>query len=170
MDEIGNEYGVGVGTSRSKLVPDVSGRPRWDRDKVYTTSGADTQRYILSIPAGNYDQPFRVTIEFAARNESVDELPTGRIDTESPRSHETVVGEAFRREMGAFELILPDLLRTHLGKFVAVFRGRVVDHDDDEFALARRVERDWRNDFVLIQRVPPLEAEDHMESPESEPL
>jgi hypothetical protein len=35
--------------------------------------------------------------------------------------------------------MLPDLLQTHAGRFVAVHEGRVVDSGDDKIALALRV-------------------------------
>jgi PHD/YefM family antitoxin component YafN of YafNO toxin-antitoxin module len=41
-------------------------------------------------------------------------------------------------ERAAFQRLLPELLKTHSGKFVAIQDGRVVDADADESALARR--------------------------------
>ncbi len=37
-----------------------------------------------------------------------------------------------------FQGLLPDLLKTHRGRFVAIHDGRVIDTDEDESALARR--------------------------------
>lgn len=42
-------------------------------------------------------------------------------------------------ERKAFQRLLPDLLKTHRGQFVAVHGGQVVDADADESALASRV-------------------------------
>jgi hypothetical protein len=41
-------------------------------------------------------------------------------------------------ERAAFQRLLPDLLKTHRGQFVAIQGGRVVDVDEDESALAGR--------------------------------
>jgi hypothetical protein len=41
-------------------------------------------------------------------------------------------------ERAAFQRLLPELLKTHSGKFVAIQDGRVVDADADESALARQ--------------------------------
>ena len=45
----------------------------------------------------------------------------------------------WEREYRAFEHMLPKLLTTHHGKFVAVHDGQVVDCGDDRLALALRV-------------------------------
>ena len=47
--------------------------------------------------------------------------------------------EKWEREHAAFLELLPDLLQTHRGKFVAVHEGHVVDSGDDKIALALRV-------------------------------
>ena len=43
------------------------------------------------------------------------------------------------REYQAFLRLLPELLATHRGLYVAVHEGRVVDRDADDIALIRRV-------------------------------
>jgi hypothetical protein len=45
-----------------------------------------------------------------------------------------------KREYQAFLRLLPELLATHKGKFVAVHNGEVVDSDADEVALILRVQ------------------------------
>jgi hypothetical protein len=61
--------------------------------------------------------------------------------------------EDFKKEYAAFEAMLPELLASCPGKFVAVFRGRVVDMDSDDFELARRVQTKYEDKFVLIHLV-----------------
>jgi hypothetical protein len=41
-------------------------------------------------------------------------------------------------ERAAFQRLLPELLKTHRGQFVAIHNGRFVDADANESALARR--------------------------------
>jgi len=55
-------------------------------------------------------------------------------------------------EREAFHRLLPELLKTYRGQFVAVHGGRVVDADVDEGALAGRVIA-GRYDPVYIQEV-----------------
>jgi hypothetical protein len=45
----------------------------------------------------------------------------------------------WEREYRAFKRLLPELLKTHRGKYVAVHDEHVVDTDTDEIALIRRV-------------------------------
>jgi hypothetical protein len=43
------------------------------------------------------------------------------------------------REYQAFLRLVPQLLATHRGKYVAVHEGKVVDSDTDDLALVQRV-------------------------------
>jgi hypothetical protein len=45
----------------------------------------------------------------------------------------------WEREYQSFRQLLPQLLDTHRGKYVAVHEGQVVDAGDDKLALALRV-------------------------------
>jgi sugar phosphate isomerase/epimerase len=45
----------------------------------------------------------------------------------------------WEREYRAFLRLLPELLKTHRGAYVAIHEGQVVDTGDDELALASRV-------------------------------
>ncbi len=45
----------------------------------------------------------------------------------------------WEREYRAFLQKLPELLKTHRGKYVAFHEGQMVDSGDDELALASRV-------------------------------
>jgi hypothetical protein len=46
------------------------------------------------------------------------------------------------REYRAFLRLLPQLLATHRGKFVAIHNGEVVDSDTDDTALILRVQKE----------------------------
>src|SRR5438876_3437523 len=45
----------------------------------------------------------------------------------------------WEREYEAFQRLLPELLATHRGQYVAIHDGQVVDSGDDKLALALRV-------------------------------
>ena len=47
--------------------------------------------------------------------------------------------DRLQAERAAFQRLLPGLLQTHRGQFVALQDGRVIDADADESALAQRV-------------------------------
>lgn len=69
-------------------------------------------------------------------------------------------------ERKAFQRLLPELLKTHRGQFVAIHSGRVVDADADERALACRVIA-RRYDPVYIQEVREEPRIYELPSPES---
>ncbi len=60
---------------------------------------------------------------------------------------------ALKREMLAYIAIHPRLKKTHLGKHVAIFQGRLVDSDDDYAALTRRIDGDYPDQFVWVSTV-----------------
>jgi hypothetical protein len=60
-------------------------------------------------------------------------FPTPIIDL--PSADET----KFQRERRAFRRLLPQLLQTHPGKYVAIHGERVVDSGDDKLSVALRV-------------------------------
>jgi hypothetical protein len=51
----------------------------------------------------------------------------------------TVPPTKWEKEYQAFRQLLPSLLKTHRGQYVAVQDGRVVDNGNDKLALALRV-------------------------------
>jgi hypothetical protein len=61
-----------------------------------------------------------------------DVLPAPQIDWPPPETK-------WDRERRAFHRMLPSLLQTHRGKFVAIHEEQVVDSGDDEVALGLRV-------------------------------
>ena len=60
-------------------------------------------------------------------------MPAIVIDLPSPPRNK------WESEYRAFLQMLPELLKTHRGQYVAVHDGRAVDFGDDELALASRV-------------------------------
>jgi hypothetical protein len=47
--------------------------------------------------------------------------------------------EAMRNEINAYHRMHASLVSTYLGQYVAVFEGKVVDHDTDPIALPKRM-------------------------------
>lgn len=93
-------------------------------------------------------------------------------DTHRGQSEPVAGGDSleqdFLRESRAFKTLLPGLLETRPGRFVAVYKGEVIDEDEDEFELARRIEVSHRSEFVLVRRVCEDEPEDCMQTPEAD--
>jgi hypothetical protein len=81
---------------------------------------------------------------------AVDILPTPVIDPWPPPAVPTPFWRdpKWEREYQAFLHLLPELLPTHRGQYVAVHEGQVVDRDHDLLALASRVHA--RHGYVPI--------------------
>jgi len=140
------------------------------------------QKYLYRIPIEGYEEPLIIAIQppgpgsYRIPIERYDEpsilstqLPSRGIGDEGPvKPRKPTLDEEFERESTAFARLLPHLLRTAPGRFVAVYGGKVVDTDADEFALAERVQRNFRGRFVLIRCVSESLPEDRLESPEVE--
>jgi len=121
----------------------------------YKASG----KYVFSILPKGPEYPEGVTFGFRG---------TRSIDEESEPAMRDALVCAFQREQTAFQLFLPLLLKTHLGMYVALADGNLVDEDGDEIRLARRIEQGYRNRFVLIRQVCQEDTEDQLPSPEGE--
>jgi hypothetical protein len=66
----------------------------------------------------------------------------------------------FEREVAAYDAMWPELVKTHLGKFVAIYQEQLVDEDDDERALRARLRaRFGPEKLVYIQQVLPTRRE-----------
>ncbi len=90
------------------------------------------------------------------------ELQRGAMDATQPRRY-----QEFLKEHEAFQQRCR-LWHSSQRGFVAVLDGEVVDEDDDEFALAARIEADYPARFVLIRRLnEPSGLVERFESPES---
>jgi hypothetical protein len=63
--------------------------------------------------------------------------------------------ERFEHEVAAYEALWPQLRRTHLGQWVAIKDGQVVDSDRDKAALIRRVYARWPQETVYFEQVLP---------------
>jgi hypothetical protein len=59
----------------------------------------------------------------------------------------------WEREYQAFQRLLPQLLATHRGQYVAVHNEQVVDSGDDKLALALRVLAKVGNVAIHVGRV-----------------
>lgn len=61
--------------------------------------------------------------------------------------------DPWRQEQQAFHRLLPDLLRTHPGQFVAIFGGRVVEAGLDKLDVARRCYEQFGYVPIFVGRV-----------------
>lgn len=59
------------------------------------------------------------------------------------------------QEVEAYKRLHPALVKTHLGQFVAIFQGQLVDSDTDKQTLFFRIKEKFPNQIVLQQQVMP---------------
>lgn len=57
------------------------------------------------------------------------------------------------KEQATFWAMQEELLAQHKGEFVAVFQGKVVDHDPDQDRLVARIDERYPDEIVLIKQV-----------------
>lgn len=60
---------------------------------------------------------------------------------------------ALNREMQAYIVMHPQLKKTHFGKHVAIYEGRLIDSDDDYDTLTRRIDAQYPDQFVWVSTV-----------------
>jgi hypothetical protein len=60
---------------------------------------------------------------------------------------------AVEREREAYITLHPKLKEQYLGKYVAIYQGKLLDHDDDPAALSTRIHAQHPDEFVLITQV-----------------
>lgn len=112
------------------------------------------EQVTISIPQTLY----RRARELArSRNQSVDavleagvtlvEASTGPLESEV---------EAMRRERAAYQTMHPELMAQYAGQYVAVYQGQLIDHDQNEMALLRRLDDQYPDEVVLMKKVRPL--------------
>jgi len=64
-------------------------------------------------------------------------------------------GDAIEQEIAAFERQHPVLLQHYLQQYVAIYQGRVIDHDSNQLSLLARIDRQYPVNPVLIRKVEP---------------
>ena len=74
---------------------------------------------------------------------------------ENPIIDLTEPDEAMDREMLAYIALHPQLRETHLGQYVAVFQGQVVDQDAQLDKLSARVRARYPQETIWITQVQP---------------
>ncbi len=69
-------------------------------------------------------------------------------DTNIEYLPDTPANRKWLKEVAAYDAMWKDLLKTHKGKFVAIHGEKVVDCDDDEKALLKRVLGKYKSVYV----------------------
>lgn len=73
--------------------------------------------------------------------------------TEAEIIDRTKPNPVVQRERDAYFKLHPQLKEQYLGKYVAIYQGKMIDHDDEPAALFGRVQKQHPNEFVLVTQV-----------------
>lgn len=104
--------------------------------------------------------------ESTTNGHAADDQPPRR-----PAFHVTQPGDAMSHEVKAFEAQFEQLKEQYIGKHIAMFRGKVIDHDEDGDALLSRINRRYPDEQVLMRKVKSeLPGEIRVRRPRLEPL
>lgn len=97
----------------------------------------------------------RLQREATAANRDVADLASEKLIASVPRFHSHPRRAEMEKERAAFLKLYPKLWEKYPYQHVAVFRGKVVDHDEDVGALVQRMDEKHPDDIVLIREVRP---------------
>jgi hypothetical protein len=114
----------------------------------------------LTIPNHLFNQAKQLTQR--RRAQSADELvdlldqilaSADQHEADPEEEAEIPVDPAVAYEMQAYIAMHPRLKQTHLGKHVAIYKGKLIDTDEDYDSLTRRIDAQYPDRFVWIATV-----------------
>ena len=105
-------------------------------------------------------KPFAVVIPYAEYLKLAELREREKNEAWLAQQHQII-----RQEEAAFERMKPELLKTHKGKFVAIHDGQLVDFDDNESTLAKRVYARFGYRTILMTEVTETPRVYHVNSP-----
>lgn len=123
-----------------------------------------TQQVTISIPKPLYQ---RVRMLAAAQNQPVDDvLETAVTLAEAAIIPGMTQTAAMGQEEATYRAMHSELMTHYRGEYVAIYQGKLIDHDRDELALLKRLNKSYPDQVVLMKQVKPLpEPELHFRSP-----
>lgn len=105
-------------------------------------------------------KPFAVVIPYAEYLKLAELREREKNEAWLAQQHQII-----RQEEAAFERMKPELLKTHKDKFVAIHDGQLVDFDDNESTLAKRVYARFGYRTILMTEVTETPRVYHVNSP-----
>lgn len=104
----------------------------------------------LEIPSELYERIERLA---TLRDESVAYVLEEALALVENQPFELVRSEAMSREEAAYRAMHSELFEKYAGQYVAVHKGRLVDVDSNELALAARINLRFPREIVLLKQV-----------------
>lgn len=103
----------------------------------------------LTLPDDLYRQAER---QAELRHQTLDSLLSD-ILAESIRQQMDQNDDPVEKELAAYRAMHEKLSQKYAGHHVAIFQGKLVDHDQDGAALSQRIYNRFPDEFVLIRQV-----------------
>ena len=104
----------------------------------------------LTIPDELYQQVAAVA---QATHRLIDEVFTESLNSAFPRLHVNPRRQVMQREIAAFEAMHPTLWQQYPHHYVAIYQGKVIDHDRNQLHLLERIDQAYPQSVVLIRQV-----------------
>jgi hypothetical protein len=104
----------------------------------------------LIIPQALYERARRVA---QRQQRNVTDVVTDVLAQSLPIIEDQLDRPERKREIEAFVQMHPFLWREFPGEYVAIYGGRLIDHDIDRVALLNRINQNYPGVFVLIRPV-----------------
>ena len=104
----------------------------------------------LTIPQQLYERVQRIA---QRQQRNVDEVAREALEQVVSHWEVSSVNQEKEREKEAFRQLHAALLEKYAGEYVAIYGGKLVDHDVDRAALFARIEQKYPDQFVLLRPV-----------------
>jgi hypothetical protein len=62
---------------------------------------------------------------------------------------------AVMQEWAAYHALHPQLQQEYLGEYVAIYQGKLVDHDPHQLQLVKRLDLNYPTQFVFVRQITP---------------
>ena len=113
-----------------------------------------TQQVTISIPKSLYQ---RVRTLASTQNKPVNGvLETAVALAEAAADPGMAQAAAMAQEEAAYRAMHDELVAHHRGEYVAIYQGKLIDHDQNELALLKRLDQAYPDQVVLMKQVNPL--------------
>lgn len=107
-------------------------------------------KVTLTVPDHVYQQAEQIA---RAEQRPVAEVINDALARLFPVVHVSQKREQMEQEQNAFRRQHNQLLNDYQGEYVAMYQGKVIDHDGDRLKLVARIDEKYANDVVLIKQV-----------------
>jgi len=112
----------------------------------------------IKIPQRLYQKAERIAL--TKRQNVTDVLNEAILLAEAVLNEENSEESLMEREEAAYQGMHVNLMEQHAGEYVAIYQGRMNDHDRSELALLQRLNQHYPNEIVLMKQVLPLPEPD----------